>query len=117
MDSRRRDVCGTELYVAEVVVDACRVRADVTISKILRDAIQLKQLDLIARSERGQILLITVKVDLKIFPGAIGGAVGKEWLPRGSVGNCQRDGHHRVTEWHRYIGVCTREQGRYERQR
>src|SRR5262249_26330982 len=107
MDARGRDVCGTELYISKVVVDSHRVRADVTVTEILRDAIQLEQLDLISGSERRQILLIALKVDLKVLSGAIGGALRKKWLSGRSVGSRKRDRNDRIMKWHRYIGMST----------
>src|ERR1700746_1332533 len=75
MDSCGRDVCGTDLEVTKVVVDTRRVCADVAIAEVLRNATQLEQLNLVACSEGRQVLLITVKVELKIRTGSLGGSV------------------------------------------
>src|SRR5258708_52474 len=81
MRARRRHVSRAELHVTKVVIDARRVCADVSVTKILGEASNREQLYLIPWSECGQISLVTRQVHHCISRNIRGRAIRKDLLP------------------------------------
>ena len=71
-----------------------RVTLDVTVAEILGEAGHGQQLDLVSRSQRLQIVLITLQVDYRVRRHMRRVSVRKQKLARGGIRRRQIDRHN-----------------------
>src|SRR5215472_15191429 len=105
VDSHGCYIGGAELEVSKIMVNACRVAWDVATPEVPGEAVDIQQLQLVSGSERRQVLLIALQIDLRIGrdPGCL--SVGKQRLSIDAVGNRQVHRNHGILEvqrcsWH-----------------
>src|ERR1700680_3118021 len=101
MNSRGSHVGDFDLHRAEIVIDARRPTADITIAEIPGDAWNGEQLHLIAGSERIQVGLEAGQIDLRVRGNVLGPAGWEHRLSLYRVGRRQIQRHERMVEWNR----------------
>ena len=117
MNARRRHVGHAELHVSKIVIDAGRVTLDVAVAEVLGEAGHRKQLDLVSRSERFQIVLITLQIDYRVRSHMSGISARKQRLARGRERRRQIYRHSRILEWQGNIGQRVGKKAGCERKR